>query len=120
MGRLEGLPQPHSASFGEVIGGISRLAERSHQRGIKLYVATLIPIAGMPPNYYSPEQDKVRNAVNDWIRSSTQIDGHLDFDRALADPQRPDCTKPAREYAAYPNAAEEQALSQAVNLSLFE
>ena len=120
VGRLDGIDQPQSASSDDIINGMRNLIERCHTHGVKLYIATLIPIAGMPSNYYSPEKARVRRAVNDWIRSSREIDGYFDFDRALADVARPEWINPQLEYAAHPNEFGQKALSESINLSFFE
>jgi hypothetical protein len=66
---------------------------RAHAKGIAVYGATLTPFEGA--GYYSPEKDVVRQAVNNWIRSSDEFDGVIDFDRATRDPAiRPASCRP--------------------------
>ena len=62
-----------------LIRGYQRLIAQAHQRGIKIYGATLTP-ASLPP-----ERESIRAAVNESIRSSRAFDGVIDFDRALRD-----------------------------------
>ena len=71
-----------------------QLVERAHLRGIKVIGATLMPFedtfAGVSLHaFYNPEKEKVRVAVNDWIRSSNVFDGVIDFDAVTRDPQHP-------------------------------
>ncbi|KNH04598.1 Lysophospholipase L1 and related esterase [Candidatus Burkholderia brachyanthoides] len=63
--------------------GYQRLIAQAHQRGIKIYGATLTP-ASLPT-----DREAIRTAVNASIRSSRAFDGVVDFDQALRDPARP-------------------------------
>ena len=36
----------------------------------------------------------MRMAVNTWIRTTKQLDGFIDFDKATQDPGQPDCSCP--------------------------
>ena len=67
-----------------LLRGYQRLIAQAHQRGIRIYGATLTP-ASLPP-----EREAIRTAVNESIRASRAFDGVIDFDRALRDPARPD------------------------------
>ena len=49
--------------------------------------ATILPYEGAA--YFRPEGERVRQAVNGWIRSSREFDGMVDFDLAIRDPAKP-------------------------------
>ncbi|MCR5764232.1 MAG: lipase, partial [Treponema sp.] len=49
----------------------------------KVYSATLIPIDGW--RTYSEEPAKLRNDFNEWLMTSKDFDGCVDFDRAVRD-----------------------------------
>ncbi len=55
-----------------------------------------------------------------WVRTSMDIDSYVDFDHALADPARPNRMNPPLDIGGRPNEASQRALSEAVNLSLFD
>ncbi|SAK98250.1 GDSL family lipase [Caballeronia hypogeia] len=75
---------PHTeVNADALVRGYQRLIAQAHQRGIKIYGATLTP-ASLPP-----EREAIRTAVNESIRSSRAFDGVIDFDQALRDPARP-------------------------------
>jgi lysophospholipase L1-like esterase len=75
---------PHTQVTADaLLRGYQRLIAQAHQRGIKIYGATLTP-ASLPA-----EREAIRTAVNDSIRSSRAFDGVIDFDQALRDPSRP-------------------------------
>ena len=51
---------------------------------MKVYLGTLLPIEGW--RTYAPFREELRNAVNDWMRTTDEVDGVIDFAKALADP----------------------------------
>jgi lysophospholipase L1-like esterase len=107
----------------EIIAGYQQLIARAHLHNLRIFGATLTPFEdtfhGTPLfGYYSPEKDKVREAVNQWIRDSGQFDGVLDFDAVVRDPARP-----AHVLAAYdagdhlhPNDAGYVAMANSIDL----
>jgi lysophospholipase L1-like esterase len=102
---------PHTpVTADSLLRGYQRLIAQAHQRGIKIYGATLTP-AALPP-----EREAIRTAVNNSIRASHAFDGVVDFDRALRDPDHPD--KLQRRYDSgdhiHPSDAGYAAMSEAV------
>ena len=78
----------------EVIDGYRQLIARAHTHNMRIVGATLTPFAdsfkGSPfEGYYTADKEKVRVAVNTWIRSSGAFDGVIDFDEVVKDPNRP-------------------------------
>ena len=71
----------------DLIAGLTQLATRAHTHGIKVFGATLTPYMGA--GYSSPAGEKVREAVNQWIRTTNQLDGFIDFDKVTRDPTNP-------------------------------
>ena len=71
----------------DLIAADRQMIARAHERGVKIYGATIAPYEGAA--YASPEGDKVREGVNTWIRTGHAFDGVLDFDKALRDPAHP-------------------------------
>jgi lysophospholipase L1-like esterase len=103
----------------ELIAGYRQLIARAHVKGIAAYGATLTPFEGA--GYYSPEKEVVRQAVNNWIRSSDEFDGVIDFDRVTRDPAHPTRFLPAYDSGdhLHPNDLGYQAMGNAVPLELF-
>jgi lysophospholipase L1-like esterase len=77
-------PKPTRESM---IAGYRQIIARAHSRGLKVYGATIAPYEGAA--YYTPEGNAVREQINDWIRTSREFDGVLDFDAVLRDPAKP-------------------------------
>lgn len=54
---------------------------------LNVYLGTLLPIWGW--RTYAPFREKLRNKVNDWMRTTGDVDGCIDFDAALRDSENP-------------------------------
>ena len=96
-----------------------QLIARAHADGLKIIGATLTPFEGA--GYFYPGGEAVRQAVNQWIRSSGAFDGVIDFDAVIRDPATP--SKMRAEFDSgdhlHPNDAGYKAMGQAVDLALF-
>jgi lysophospholipase L1-like esterase len=103
----------------DLIAGYRQVIERAHAKGLAVYGATLTPFEGA--GYYSPEKDVIRQAVNNWIRSSDAFDAVIDFDRVTRDPSHPARLAPAYDSGdhLHPNDLGYQAMGNAVPLELF-
>jgi lysophospholipase L1-like esterase len=104
-------------SAGDIIGGLHQIIERAHQHGIRVFGATLTPYVGA--GYFSPDGEKTREAVNQWIRTSGEFDGVFDFEKAVRDPQRPNQWR--EDYQSgdhlHPSAAGYKAMADAIDLA---
>lgn len=79
------------ASTEELIEGMRSLIRRAHERGVKVWGATLLPLRGVkPPFIHSVAGEAKRQAVNRWIRGSGEFDAVIDFDQLMRDPGQPD------------------------------
>ncbi|MEN3274286.1 MAG: hypothetical protein V7631_76 [Massilia sp.] len=103
----------------ELIAGYRQVIARAHAKGIAVFGATLTPFEGA--GYYSPQKELVRQAVNNWIRSSDEFDGVIDFDLATRDPAHPSRFLPAYDSGdhLHPSDLGYQAMGNAVPLTLF-
>jgi lysophospholipase L1-like esterase len=108
-----------AVSAQDLIFGLSQLAERAHIHGIKVIGATLTPYDGA--EYFSPDGEAIRQAVNHWIRITSQFDGVIDFDKATQDPAHPSALLPADDSGdhLHPNDAGYKAMGDAIDLKLF-
>jgi lysophospholipase L1-like esterase len=80
----------------QIIQDIKNAAAAAKAKGIKYYEGTLTPYAvATAPGYYSAAGEAEREAVNAYIRSSVDIDGYVDFDMAIRDPNNPSAMLPA-------------------------
>jgi lysophospholipase L1-like esterase len=70
-----------------LIAADSEIIRRAHQRGVKVFGATILPFEGA--EYYSAEKELVRERVNEWIRASKAFDAVIDFDKTVQDAAAP-------------------------------
>ena len=104
----------------QLIEGMKKYIAQARSFGYKVYVGTLIPIGGW--RTYAPFREEMRNQFNEWIRTTDLIDGYVDFDKALADPENPSWFLP--EYDSgdhlHPSVAGYKAMADAVLKEIIE
>jgi lysophospholipase L1-like esterase len=103
----------------DLIVGFQQMATRAHLHGIKVYGATLTPYTGA--KYQSTEGELIRKTVNDWIRTTKDLDGVIDFDKVTTDPANPGVFQPAYDSGdhLHPKDAGYKAMGDSVDLKLF-
>ena len=67
-----------------IIDVYKQIISEAHQKGIKVFGATITPFKGN--NYFSENHEQGRTTLNEWIRTSKELDGVIDFDKAVRDP----------------------------------
>lgn len=72
----------------ELIEGLKGYITLARSYGYKVYVGTLLPMGGWRTD--APFRQEMRHAYNAFIRTTDLIDGCIDFDLALRDPNKPD------------------------------
>jgi lysophospholipase L1-like esterase len=120
IGRLAHLATPwDDITAQQLEWGLKQIADAAHEHGIKAIGATLTPYGGA--GYYSEKGEEVREAVNDWIRTSGVFDGVADFDKATRDPQNPKAFNPAYDSGDHLHPGDEgyKAMGAAIDLTLF-
>jgi lysophospholipase L1-like esterase len=110
---------PDGLTSDDLIAGYRQIIERSHTHGIKVIGATLTPEEGVPT--MSERGEKIRQSVNQWIRTSGAFDAVVDFDELIRDPSRPARMRPEFDPGdhIHPNDAGNQAMADAFDLKLF-
>lgn len=103
----------------DLIAAHRQLIARARARGLRIYGATLTPFEGAA--YWTPEGEAKRQALNQWIRTSKQYDGVIDFDAVVRDPQQPTRFLPQYDSGdhLHPGDAGYKAMGEAVDLALF-
>ena len=113
-------PMSDLPTIEELIEGMKKYIAQARSFGYKVYVGTLIPIGGW--RTYAPFREEMRNQFNEWIRTTDLIDGYIDFDKALADPDNPSWFLP--EYDSgdhlHPSVAGYKAMADAVLKEIIE
>jgi lysophospholipase L1-like esterase len=103
-----------------LIAADKQIIARAHDKGIKVYGATLTPYKGA--HYYMPEGEKVREALNAWIKTGGAFDGVVDFAPSVADKADPLTFDPGFNLhdKLHPNDAGYQAMANVIDLNLFK
>ena len=82
--------------------------------GLRVYGGTLLPIWGW--RTYAPFREEMRQAMNRWLLTTGLLDGCVDFDRAVRDPDRPERFAEGFDSGdhLHPSEAAYRAMAQAV------
>ena len=121
IGRSFKLKKPEEQVPAEdLIFAASQIVSRAHEHGIKVIAATLLPFKGA--KYYSLRGDEIRAAYNKWVRTGGVVDGVIDFEKAIRDPEHPDTFLPAYDSGdhLHPNDAGYKAMADSIDLTIFE
>jgi len=113
-------PRPSTA---DLIAGHRQLIARAHARGLKVIGATLLPFEGATfGDYWTAEGEATRQQFNEWVRTSGEHDGVIDFDATLRDPAHP--TKLLPQYDSgdhlHPSDIGYMAMAAMIDLELFD
>jgi lysophospholipase L1-like esterase len=115
---LMGDNPPISAS--DLIMGYRQVIARAHARGVKVILGTLTPVVGSI-THVSPEKEPLRQSVNQWIRTSGEPDGVIDFDKIVRNPAAPETF--LQQYDSgdhlHPSEAGHKAMGDGIDLSMF-
>ena len=63
-------------------------AKKAKEKGMRVYGGTIMPFKNS--SFYTETHEKARQAVNQWIRTTQDYDGCIDFDKATLDPANPE------------------------------
>src|SRR6185312_6334009 len=119
IGRQRRLSGPHDKVDAQQIEeGLRQIAEAAREHGMKVYGAT---VTALGTDYYNEKSEQMREAVNDWIRTSGTFDGVIDFDKITRDPQKPQQLNPLYNSGdgLHPNDAGYKAMGDSIDLALF-
>ena len=71
----------------ELIEGYKGYVKIARELGYKVYTGTLLPIEGW--RTYLPLRDDIREAYNEFLRTTDLVDGIIDFEKEMKDPENP-------------------------------
>jgi lysophospholipase L1-like esterase len=117
IGTRQGAPDG-GISSDALIGGLHQMIERAHARGIKVIGCTLTPYEGAA--YASEAGEVIREAENNFIRTSGAFDAVVDFEAVTRDPANP------KQFIAgynlrdhlHPNDVGYKAMADSIDLSI--
>lgn len=124
IGEKDARPVPTAE---QLIDAIRQLAARARAHGAKAIGGTITPFEGATGDpakpYFTPEKEVVRCAVNAWIRSTPDLDAHIDFERAIGNPAvgyNRLLDRFAEPDRLHPSAAGQQAMADAIDLRILD
>lgn len=108
------------ATAGQIVHGLASVAAILHAHAKRAILMTIPPRAPGSFGWIPSTMERIRVAVNGWIRAQTNLDGMVDADRILADPARPTLLDPRyqRGDGTHLSAAGRAALAAAIPLAL--
>lgn len=108
----------------EMCAGLAQMALRAKARGIRIYGGTLSPFENETflMGAWTPEKERTRVAVNEWIRTSGAFDAVIDFDAALRDPEHPARMLPVYDNGdhLHPSDVGYNRMGDVIDLGLFD
>ncbi|GAB1510502.1 SGNH/GDSL hydrolase family protein [Actinophytocola sp. KF-1] len=107
------LAHPDPVTLG---AALTQMAARAHASGLRVVVGTITPFMGW--RSYNEERESVRQAVNEFIRTSEDFDGVVDFDAVVREPSDPRRLAPRYDSGdhLHPSDAGYRAMGEAVDL----
>jgi lysophospholipase L1-like esterase len=86
------------AAAAQIIAGTENIVGRVKKAGLKIIGVTMIPRHNRPPaennTGWSDAKTRVRNLVNQWIRTKAPFDAVIDFDKVVRDAANADLIDP--------------------------
>ena len=82
----------HKEIVDNIIEAYTSFIAKSKEAGKKVYLATITPYKN---SFYEDHfSEAARLTLNDWIRANKDVDGVIDFDAAVRDPENPSALRP--------------------------
>ncbi len=103
-----------------IIDVYKQIIREAHEKGIYVFGGTITPFKGN--NYYSTDHEKGRSTINQWIRTTKMLDGVIDFDEAVRNPQNPEAMQSQFLFEndwLHLNAKGYETMGGCIDLSLF-
>lgn len=112
-------PASEEVTSSQFITGLKALINKAHARHIRIIGSTIPPMEGSTFGFFTPDREKRRQEINEWIKTSGKFDGVADFDHALRDPAHHSQLREVYDSGdhTHPNDQGEEAMGMAINLA---
>ncbi|NNB46321.1 SGNH/GDSL hydrolase family protein [Pseudomonas chlororaphis] len=118
-------PSTPLPSLDKLIAGYRQLIDQAHRHNIRIIGTTLLPFEGalqgsIIEHYHSAPKEQLRQALNQWIRTSQAFDAVIDFDQVTRDPRHPTRLLPFVDSGdhLHPGDAGNRAMAEGVDLKV--
>ncbi|WP_097305667.1 SGNH/GDSL hydrolase family protein [Pseudomonas chlororaphis] len=118
-------PNAPLPSLDKLIAGYRQLIDQAHRHNLRIIGTTLLPFEGalqgsIIEHYHSTPKEQLRQALNQWIRTSQAFDAVIDFDQMTRDPQHPTRLLPLVDSGdhLHPGDAGNRAMAEGVELKV--
>ncbi len=111
----------NNESAERVIGALRQVNAQAKEHGLRSIAGTITPFEGLAgEGAWTPAKEATRQAVNAYLRSSTEFDALVDFDLVMRDPDHPSRLRAEFDSGdhIHPNEAGYQAMADAVPLTV--
>ncbi|WP_411836064.1 SGNH/GDSL hydrolase family protein [Pseudomonas chlororaphis subsp. aurantiaca] len=112
-------------SLDKLIAGYRQLIDQAHSHNLRIIGTTLLPFEGalegsIIEHYHSAPKEQLRQALNQWIRTSQAFDAVIDFDQMTRDPRYPTRLLPFVDSGdhLHPGDAGNRAMAEGVELKV--
>lgn len=116
-----------AVSASDMISAYRQLIARARISGLTTMLCTLLPFEGTNPEfpnggYYTTAKERIRQAVNSFIRDESDADAVMDFDALMRDPARPTRLRPEFDSGdhIHPNDTGYRKMADAIDLSFLD
>ncbi|WDG80459.1 SGNH/GDSL hydrolase family protein [Pseudomonas chlororaphis] len=116
-------PNTPLPSLDRLIAGYRQLIDQAHRHNLRIIGTTLLPFEGalqgsIIEHYHSAPKEQLRQALNQWIRTSQAFDAVIDFDQLTRDPRHPTRLLPLMDSGdhLHPGDAGNKAMAEGVDL----
>ena len=103
-----------------IIEVYKQIIREAHQKGIYVFGGTVTPFKNS--SYYSADHEAGRATINKWIRTTKMLDGIIDFDVAVRNPNDPEAMQSQFLFEndwLHLNASGYETMGACIDLSLF-
>jgi lysophospholipase L1-like esterase len=117
-------PSECAVALDELTSAYRLLVAMAHVRGVRVTAGTLPPfegaLEGTPyAGHYSADKERMRQELNNWIRTAGAFDAVVDFDAVLRAPGHPRRLRPAFDSGdhLHPGDAGYRAMAEAIDIA---
>jgi len=105
----------------QLIAAYQQFIDKAHGKDLLIYGVPILPF-GKNTDYYNATREAARQKVNEWIRTSGELDAVIDLDEAVRDPMNPQNLREDLDFqddGLHLNPTGLQLMADSIDLSLF-